>query len=77
MPLDELHRGVYYRGVCAMYRAGKGFGFIAPDLGGPDVYFIRDAVHFIFTRCVLRCYVHFNLLKLNTMPSNNKTHTIV
>lgn len=45
-----------YTGVCAMYRHAKGFGFIAPDIGGPDIYFMKDGVSFAFTRLALRAF---------------------
>jgi hypothetical protein len=45
-----------YTGACVMYRHPKGFGFLSPDLGGPDVYFVNDGVALSFTRLALRAF---------------------
>lgn len=51
-----------YEGTCAIMQPTKGFGFITPDLGGPDIYFTRESVVLTFTRLVLLChYVQHNI----------------
>ncbi|KAK7197785.1 hypothetical protein NESM_000731400 [Novymonas esmeraldas] len=45
-----------YCGSCVMYRHAKGFGFVAPDCGGPDVYFTHDGIGLSFTKLALRAY---------------------
>eukprot|EP00796_Vickermania_ingenoplastis_P012296 gene12296-8437_t len=47
---------ILYEGTCATMQPAKGFGFITPDLGGPDVYFTRESVLPTFTQLVMVCY---------------------
>ncbi|RNF26366.1 uncharacterized protein Tco025E_01326 [Trypanosoma conorhini] len=48
--------GTRHEGRCVLFRHSRGFGFITPELGGPDVYFTRDSVEYFFTRRVLRAF---------------------
>lgn len=41
-----------YTGTCVLFHAQKGFGFIAADLGGPDIYIARDALHHSYAAAV-------------------------
>lgn len=45
-----------YEGVCAVMQATRGYGFMTPDLGGPDIYFTQQDVQLTFTRLVLIAY---------------------
>ncbi|KAG8346664.1 hypothetical protein ERJ75_001765400 [Trypanosoma vivax] len=48
--------GIRYSGCCVLFRGIKNFGFIAPDVGGPDVYFTREGIKYAFTRRVLEVF---------------------
>ncbi|CAJ1987079.1 hypothetical protein conserved [Leishmania donovani] len=45
-----------YTGACVMYRHPKNFGFVSPDVGGPDVFFIIDSIALSFTKLALRAF---------------------
>ncbi|CAG9570518.1 conserved hypothetical protein [Leishmania major strain Friedlin] len=45
-----------YTGACVMYRHPKNFGFVSPDVGGPDVFFIISSIALSFTRLALRAF---------------------
>ncbi|KAG5509885.1 hypothetical protein JKF63_07530 [Porcisia hertigi] len=45
-----------YTGACVMYRHQKSFGFVSPDIGGPDVYFVSDSIALSFTKLALRAF---------------------
>ncbi|CCW70261.1 unnamed protein product [Phytomonas sp. Hart1] len=45
-----------YRGHCVMLRQSRGFGFLAPELGGPDVYFTLDGVRPTFSALALAAF---------------------
>lgn len=47
MPIDGEE---IFTGVCVLFNHGKGFGFISPDIGGPDVYFTRESISLSFSR---------------------------
>ncbi|CAJ16647.1 hypothetical protein, conserved [Trypanosoma brucei brucei TREU927] len=48
--------GRRHTGRCVLFRQNKNFGFIAPDIGNPDVYFTRESIEFTFTRRVLEAF---------------------
>lgn len=45
-----------YEGVCVTIQPLKGFGFLSPQIGGPDIYFTFESLRLTFTRLVLFCY---------------------
>ncbi|RNF09320.1 hypothetical protein TraAM80_02267 [Trypanosoma rangeli] len=61
MAIMRPEEGIRHEGRCVLFRHCKGFGFIAPEVGGPDVYFTRDNVEYFFTRRVLEAYYCGNL----------------
>ncbi|EKF30521.1 hypothetical protein MOQ_005668 [Trypanosoma cruzi marinkellei] len=56
--------GIRHEGRCVLFRHSKGFGFVAPEVGGPDIYFTRDDVAYFFTRRVLEEYYGGSLLNM-------------
>ncbi|EAO00094.1 hypothetical protein C3747_78g110 [Trypanosoma cruzi] len=56
--------GIRHEGRCVLFRNSKGFGFVAPEVGGPDIYFTRDDVAYFFTRRVLEEYYGGSLLNI-------------
>ncbi|KAF8296398.1 hypothetical protein TcBrA4_0067310 [Trypanosoma cruzi] len=63
--------GIRHEGRCVLFRNSKGFGFVAPEVGGPDIYFTRDDVAYFFTRRVLEEYYGGNLLNIMNLRDNS------
>ncbi|EPY17723.1 hypothetical protein AGDE_16101 [Angomonas deanei] len=53
-----------HEGHCATFRPQKRFGFVAPDVGGPDIYFTQNSLMLGFTKLALTAYYKKHGLEL-------------